>query len=542
MNLLDNSNFVGYVGLSKYGNAAAFVSPHFLGIVERMSVTVGKGPRMRVPKRLNWWTLTLLACLTVQGASAQEAAKEAPKSEPASKKDAAPAEKAAPSEKAAPTEAEKTEAAPATAKVDDPRFELTEAYRDPRVDDLLDISLVKEAIPPRPNFSNNEEKQLQNMAGGRGDLYPRTINRFVEAKAAELTNKKAIEAMLSGEGSVNSQVRILEQATLALIAASRASNAAANSPFMSAYAAAMIKTFQPLLEGHLITRSQVALAMASTGSLDIVPSMIKILGDEKQPWQMKAIALNGINNAIQEGRRIVAFTQRTQWTISIINMLRNEEDAPWFLKAQAAAVIGNLRIVSESVPERKVHPAEVLMDFLTDDQARPEVRLEAGRGLGLLDVTSQFRPFNHLLEVTALAEAIADIAERASTIPPSDSSRSQQLIALLAEKSIPAFLGIEGMVNSGFLPQMAIASSDTKSQDSAKAIFEKIKGVINAGSAYIRARGALVPERRTDLQTQIIELRKLIGENEPKSRTLIPGGKEFPVPESASAEVAQGSR
>ena len=260
MNLLDKHDFVGYVGLSHYGIGATHVGTYHPESGERKSDKVGKGPRMPVPNRLNWWTWAFLAIVPVQSAWSQEAAKDDP-----AKKANTPATKSASESKAAtkPAEAkaqtpkdqkkdaaekagEKPAAAPA---VNGTRFELTENYRDPRVDDLLDIALVKETVPPRPLFSANEEKQLQSMAGGNGDINPRTINRFVEAKAAELTNKKAIETMMSGEGAVNTAVRPIEKATTALIAASRASNAASNSPFMSAYSAAMIKTFTPCSKG-----------------------------------------------------------------------------------------------------------------------------------------------------------------------------------------------------------------------------------------------------------------------------------------------------
>lgn len=540
MNSLDKPDFVGYVGLSHYGIGATLVGAYHPEIGVRKSDKVGKGPRMPVPNRLNWWTWAFLAIVPVHFAWSQEPAKDAP-----ARKADEPAAKAAPAseDSARPADATKAEVKPAaTPGVNGTRFELTENFRDPRVDELLDIALVKETIPPRPLFSANEEKQLQSMAGGSGDINPRTINRFVEAKAAELTNKKAIEIMMSGEGAVNTAVRPIEKATTALISASRASNAASNSPFMSAYTAAMIKSFTPLLEGHLITRTQVTLAMSSTGSLDVVPTLIKLLSNPKQPWQVKSLALLGINNAIGDGRKIVAFNQRTQWTIAVINMLRNEEDAPWFLKAQAAQLIGNLRIISESVAEGKVHPAEVLMDFLIDKSQRPEVRLEAGRALGLLDITTQFRPFNHQLVAVSMAEAIADISQIAAGIPPTDSSRAQQLVAMMADRSAPAFQGIQGMVNSGFLQQMTYASADTKTQDAVKALFEKIKDTINAGSSYIRARGELIDARRTDFQTQIAELRKAIEANSPANRSLIKGGKTYEAPEAASAEVAQDAR
>ena len=95
---------------------------------------------------------------------------------------------------------------------------------------------------------------------------------------------------------------------------------------------------------------------------------------------------------------------------------------------------------------------------------------------------------------------------------------------------------------SGYLQQMTYASADAKSQDAVKAVFEKVKDTINAGSSYIRARGELIAARRTDFQTQIAELRKAIEANSPANRSLIKGGKTYDARESASAEVAQDAR
>jgi hypothetical protein len=253
------------------------------------------------------------------------------------------------------------------------------------------------------------------------------------------------------------------------------------------------------------------------------------------------IALEGINNAIQGGKRPLGFTQRTQLTIAVLNMLRAEKTAPWFLKAQASKLIGNLRIVSELVSERKVVPAETLMSFLTDSVERPEVRFESARSLGLLDIPSQFRPYNYLLVTTALAEAVAQTATQISTMTPSDSSRTQQLVAIMADKVSPAFLGIQGLVDSGILRQAEVGQADPAARAAINELFAKIKDVVNTAANYSRARGDLIQARRADLQGRVVELQKLIDKHQPKERTLNKGGKAFDIKaKAAPAQVAQG--
>ena len=455
----------------------------------------------------------------------------------------APAAKAEAKTKAEPKAAEKpaakAEAPPKPAAA--ARVDVTETFRDPRVDDALNADLIKELPAPRPAFSPAEERQVKDMAAGRGDVTPRSINRYVEAKAAELTNKKAIETLLSGEGQVNTLVRPIETATTSMINLARASNAAGNTPFMSAYVASMIKTFQPLLKAHLVTRVQALQAMAATGSIDFNPLFVSVLGDENQPWQVKMVALEGINNVIQGGKRPLGFTQRTQLTVAVLNMLREEKAPPWFLKAQSARLIGNLRIVSESVPERKVVPAETLLGYLADTEERPEVRFESARALGLMDITTQFRPYNHLLVVTSLAEAVVQTSQQIGTIPPSDSSRAQQLVAIMADKVSPAFLGIQGLLDSGILRQTEVTQADAPTRTAINELFTKIKDVVNSGAAYTRARGDLVQARRTDLQSRVVELQKVIDKVQPKDRTLVKGGKSFETKGAAApAQVAAG--
>lgn len=502
-------------------------------------------PNPKWLSRTSW--AVLAACPALVSVAAQSPdQKDAPKApaakaeaKPASKPTEKPAEKGKADEKAAAQPAAKSESKPAPTQANT-GLDVTESFRDPRVDDALNTDLIKELPAPRPAFSPNEERQVRDMAAGRGDVTPRLITRFVEAKAADLTNKKAIETLISGEGQVNTLVRPIETATTAMINVARASNAAGNTPFMTSYAAALIKTFQPQLKGHLVTRVQAMQAMAATGSLDVNPIFVSVLSDDAQPWQVKMIALEGINNVIQGGKRPLGFNQRTQLTVALMNMLREEKSPPWFLSAQTARLLGNLRIVSESVPERKVAPAETLMDFLTDPNERPEVRFESARALGLLDITTQFRPYNNMLVTASLAEAVVQTAQQVSTITPSDSSRAQQLVAIMADKVSPAFLGIQGIVDSGILRQAEVTQSDNATRAAINEIFVKTKDVINSAANYSRARGDLIQARRADLQGRIVELQKLVDKHQPKDRTLVKGGKSFESSGTKPAEVAAG--
>lgn len=493
-------------------------------------------PNPKWLSRTSW--AFLAACPAFVPVMAQNPdSKDTPKA-PATKAEAKTKAESKAEPKAAAQPAAKAEEKPKSAAA--ARVDVTETFRDPRVDDALNADLIKELPAPRPAFSPAEERQVKDMAAGRGDVTPRSINRFVEAKAAELTNKKAIETLLSGEGQVNTVVRPIETATTTMINVARASNSAGNTPFMSSYVAAMIKTFQPLLKAHLVTRVQALQAMAATGSIDLNPLFVSVLGDESQPWQVKMIALEGINNVIQGGKRPLGFNQRTQLTVAVLNMLREEKSPPWFLKAQAARLIGNLRIVSESVPERKVVPAETLLEFLTNAEERPEVRFESARALGLMDITTQFRPYNHLLVTTALAEAVVQTSQQVGTITPSDSSRAQQLVAIMADKVSPAFLGIQGLLDSGILRQAEVTQADNAMRSSINELFVKIKDVVNSGAAYSRARGDLVQARRADLQSRTVELQKVIDKVQPKDRTLVKGGKSFESSGAAPAQVAAG--
>jgi hypothetical protein len=281
---------------------------------------------------------------------------------------------------------------------------------------------------------------------------------------------------------------------------------------------------------------QALIALASTGSLDVNPLLIQVMSDDEQPWQMKLIAIRGANNSIQAGRRPMAFNARTQLTVALCNLIREETDAPWFIKAEAAEVIGNLRIVSESVAGRKVEPAELMMSLLINPEERPEVRFAAARALGLMEVPSQFRPFNNHLVAASVAQAIADTAKKVMTSTPTDSSRGQQLVALMADRVPSAFIGEQGMTDSGFVRQAVVGQASTEAKAAIDALFAAIKPVINAGSNYVKSRGDIVEGRRTDLQTTIAELEKAIAKNQSKDRTLIKGGESFDLEEPAAVE------
>ncbi|MFM1801713.1 MAG: hypothetical protein RJA81_1065 [Planctomycetota bacterium] len=432
---------------------------------------------------------------------------------------------------------------PAESKTDqpDPEFEFTETYRDPRVDDALSEDLIKELAPPRPTFSTNEERQVMNSAGGRGENNPRVLKRFVTAKASDLTNRKSIEAMLSGEGSVSSLVRPIEAATMAMVNVSKAANAANNSPFMVTYTAVLIETLQPLLKSHLITRVQAAIVLASTGSLDVNPTLLQIIADDEQPWQMKLIAVQGVNNAIQYGRRPMAYNTRTQITVAMCNLLRGESDIPWFIKSEACNVIGNLRIISEVVSDRKVEPAELMMSLLVNSGERAEVRLEAARALALMEIPSQFRPFNLQLVAASVGQAVVDSAKRISAETPSDSSRGQQLVALLANKLPEVFLGDETKTASGLQGQANSTLASRELKAVIDEIFTKVKDVTNAGSQFVKSRGQIIQARRTDFLTTIDALEKVVIKNQPQDRALIKGGETFELETPAETESVANS-
>lgn len=476
---------------------------------------------MPKPKLLNFWCWALLAstattgAVNVYGQDAKEAT--------------------TPQETAKPDEKPEVSAAAAV----EPESDLTETFRDPRVDDALSTDLIKELPGPRPNFTQNEERQFMTMAGGRSDSNPRLISRFVDAKASELTNRKAIEAMISGEGNVSSTVRPIESATTAMINASRAANANGNTPFMTTYAAVLIKTLQPLLKAHLVTRVQSAIVLASTESMDVTPTLIQILGDEEQPWQMKFIAVQGLNNSIQKGRRPLAYNNRTQITVAVCNLVRNESDVPWFIKSEVCDVVANLRIVTESVSGRKVEPAELMMELLTNESERAEVRFAAARALGLMEIPSQFRPFNYQLVAASVGHAVVDTAKNVLSTTPSESSRGQQLVAILAAKLPAAFSGEQGMTESGLKRQVVVglASNDVKA--AVDEIQAKVNSVVNAASQFVKSRGEIVQARRTDLQTSILELEKTVAKYQPVDRALIKGGATFENGSPAES-VAQG--
>lgn len=491
---------------------------------------------MPKPKFLNFWCWALLAStaatgglpLLAQDTKSQAQTKDAAKA-PEATKSQAPAK---PGEVAKPKDAP----TPATK----PMLELTETFRDPRVDDALSEDLIKELPAPRPNFSANEERQVMLMAGGRGESNPRQVSRFVEAKAAELTNRKAIEAMLSGEGNVNATVRTIESATQALINASRAANDANNSPFMMTYTASLVKTLQPLLKAHLITRVQAAIVLASTGSGEVNATLLQILSDEEQPWQMKFIAVQGLNNSIQNDRRLT-FNQRTQLTVAVSNLIRAEKESPWFIKEEACNVIGNLRIVSEVVSARKVEPAELMMELLTNDEERPEVRFAAGRALGMMEIPSQFRPFNYQLVAASVGQSVLDTAKRVLGTTPTDSSRGQQLVAIMAARLPGTFSGETGMTDSGLKRQATVGLASTEVKAAIDELFAKTNNVVNAASVYVKSRGDIIQARRTDLQTAILELEKTVAKLQPKDRALIKDGATFEQNAPAeSGSVAQG--
>ena len=100
---------------------------------------------------------------------------------------------------------------------------------------------------------------------------------------------------------------------------------------------------------------------------------------------------------------------------------------------------------------RDAEMATAAMRLLTDFQAKPEVRAEAARALGLMEITSAVRGYNFPLVAHATGQLAAELGTQIGSNFKNNPLKSRYLTVLLAGPVFEAFDGVQGMRDSGLM-------------------------------------------------------------------------------------------
>jgi hypothetical protein len=377
------------------------------------------------------------------------------------------------------------------------------------------------------------------MATGASAVDPNFLKRYVEFFAVELSKRDNINAMINpadGAKPAPEAARKLEFALDRLTDPLIRGKATDQKAFLAAYNKALIESsLVKLLDNNLFSRIDAMIILGMAGSTD--PKFLDLYTRElKKPEQVvwvKMWAARGITNATRQGKDNLDATKTIEAADALITLLDSDPKLPWPVQMRALEALGSLRLAFSRV-RKTVDAASVAMRFLSDREARPEVRAWAAWALGMMKAPSQISPYNFELLGYKIAEVAADIGQLVVDefdVHGADfekrKDRANQLTSLLIFQVFPALIGVEGITETGILrsthPSLASAKEYLKKVES------KVKDVTREAYELIRAGGVAQKARRDDLDGKLTDLKGFLAQSTLKDRHLLPDGPEFAV-------------
>jgi hypothetical protein len=198
--------------------------------------------------------------------------------------------------------------------------------------------------------------------------------------------------------------------------------------------------------------------------------------------------------------------------------------------------------------------ASTAMRILADPKARPEVRAEAARALGMMQITTAVPSFNYPLVAYATAQLAAQLGDQvaanysAEKGTPLNATKAEYLAALLAGPVYQAFEGQIEARDSGLLHGNAAAA-----RNQLQGFLDQIRPVVKASLELVRAPTGQLKARRKDLVDRVAALKDFLAKNAPANHHLVPdddgflqAGEDKAEPPAAAqpgtAKVAAGAR
>ncbi len=460
---------------------------------------------------------------------------------------------------AAKREADTTAAAPApdtaTPAPADPsqtqRVAPNEIFKDKNAEQALDVTKFRALTGPA--ITPEDIMTVKGMASNPNEIPDRAkIERVVQSLAAELTDHRNIQALIEpSPGKPNPQVaQAIQNATTNLLEPLFLAQSAKNQAFLTTYQRTLIQKLYPLLKNHLIPRVQAMIILGECGSPEALPIYENEIKDGKQTLWVKLWALEGIRNIKQRGGRLTADAESR--AAKLIADFLEAGDLPWPIQLRGLEALGSLRQGFLPVQPRKAHMAHAAMRFLVDSEAKPEVRAEAARALGLMPITAAVPKYNFALVAHATGQLAAElgaaIAATFSVKPRAPSqtktsdraraasrsseelvgraenlTRARYLTALLIGPVYQTFEGVPGLNDSGLLHVFA-----NPAQDYVQKVLDRIKPVAQSAVHVLGAPSKQIPELKHNLDRDVAALRDFLAKNPPADRHLVPGEREFP--------------
>jgi hypothetical protein len=299
---------------------------------------------------------------------------------------------------------------------------------------------------------------------------------------------------------------------------------------LDVYRRVLIQRLQPLLRKHLISRVQAMIILGESGSPDAIDIYKREINDANQTLWVKIWALEGITNIQQKGVGRLTADAESRAAKVVSDFLDKNDDLPWPVVQRALQAIGALRQGFLPTAPRKADMANTAMRFLADAEAKPEIRAEAARTLGLLQITAAVPKYNFALVAHDAGLLAAELGTAIGSCyldkPPrvDNPTKARYLSALLLGPVYEAFEGSPEAKDSGLLHAMAGPSAGYIQH-----VYDLVKPVAQTSVQLLGAPTKEYMQRKKELAVRVAALRSYLEKHPPPNRQLVQDGKEFPA-------------
>lgn len=439
------------------------------------------------------------------------------------------------------------EAAPAADPSKTQRVAPVEVFKDPNAEAILSIRALTPAAPVP--FTPEDLINLKDMASNPNrPVNKPLIDLVVKGLAAKLTDRASIQSLLEGppeeapkgdaakKGAPAPKKRTgdggkaIQKATTDLLEPIFMARGANNEPFLRDYRRSLHQFLPPLLKNHLVPRVQamIILGEAATPTQEALQLFQSEIGNRSQTLWVKLWAIEGINNIMKGGHRFTA-DQESKAGRTIADFLEKQKDLPWLIQLRGVEALGSLRQGFLPTEPSKAHMANTAMLFLADGDSKLEVRAEAARTLGLMQVNAVPR-YNFRLVAHSAGRLAVDIASEINELytesPPraQNPTKARYLTALLVGPVYHCFSGVPGENGSGILQT---GRADAEASKYSRKVFELVRPVAQASVELLGSPTKEFKVKKKKLADQTAALRNFLAQNPPPSRRLVENGREY---------------
>lgn len=415
-----------------------------------------------------------------------------------------------------------------------------EIFRDNAAAAILENKSFKQIGKlPRPQRLAEAVKEVRSMAAGDRPLDLDIVNETVDYLTYILTTPSVIQGLtdvdLPRAQAVN-KIKDFRDAVTALTEPINDAKKVRNTAFIDAYHKVLLAKLPPLLKNNFYARIEAIILLSNIENVDALKVFTAVLSDREQTRWVQLRAMKGISTVAGFGARDLPAKPAVEAAKAIVGLLGGDLAMPWPAQVRALEALGSLRLAKDPTQAQKLEFATVIMGFLANEEARPEVRATAAWAMGMIRIDGAVTKFNYPLVAYYVGGLAADLGEQANRSFDKSRGMTELCTSLLLYKLHGAFEGTPEARDSGLLHGVAGNAALAQAKPFLKQADDHIAPVARAALGVLRVTPGQVSAQRKELSQSVASLRQFLEKNTPTNTQLIPGGKDFPV---KAAEVAK---